>query len=169
MKSRGFTLTEVLVVMAILGVLAGIALPVTNSFVGKAREAACVKNLGGLGTALQMYLQEHNDKMPILVSGRSSKTEEGDFLETVLLPYVDSPDAFLCPADKVEFQRSGSSFMWNSSQNGLHVTKLSLWNIRDQPDKVPLIYEKEKWHRGGMNFVYGDMSASNKLRFAVGN
>jgi prepilin-type N-terminal cleavage/methylation domain-containing protein/prepilin-type processing-associated H-X9-DG protein len=168
-KTCGFTLTEMLVVLAITGTLVGFGYPVTLSFIAKSREAACLTQLRSLGVALQTYLQEHNDKMPELAASRASKMEDLPVLETVLLPYLEAPDAFRCPADKAQFEKSGSGYLWNSTQNGLHVSQLSFFGIKDQPDKIPLIADKESWHPGGTNFLYADSSSSNKPRFAAGN
>lgn len=168
-KTRGFTLTEMLVVIAIIGTLAGIGYPVTLSFIAKSRETACLSQLRSIGVALQTYLQEHSDRMPELATGRASKTEDLPVLETVLLPYLNTPNAFQCPADKVQFAKSGSSYLWNSTQNGLHVSQLSFFGIQGRPDKIPLIADKESWHPGGTNFLYADSSSSNKPRFAAGN
>ena len=169
MKSRGFTLIELLVVLAIIGALAAVVYPIFRTLVGKSREAACLTNLRSLGVGLQSYLQDHNDKMPALQVGRASKTEDVPVLEIVLLPYLQKPDAFQCPADKTQFDKTGSSYLWNSTQNGLHVSQLSFFGIKDRPDKIPLITDKEAWHPGGTNYLYADLSSSNKPRFATGN
>lgn len=168
-RMRGFTLMEMLVVLAIIGALAGIAYPMTRSFIGKAREAACLTNLRSIGVGLQTYLQEHNDTMPALAQGRASKTDETPVLETVLLPYLQSQEAFQCPADKKEFEKTGSSYFFNSTQSGKSVSQLAIFGIKDRPDKVPLIYDKEAWHPNRVNFLYADMSSSNKFRTVVGN
>ena len=109
MKStRGFTLTEMLVEIAIIAILAGVGYPLTRSFVAKSREATCIGNLRSLGVALQSYLQDHNDKMPNLLMGRASKSEDVAVLDTVLLAYVGDPKVFHCPEDKVEFEKTRS-------------------------------------------------------------
>jgi prepilin-type N-terminal cleavage/methylation domain-containing protein len=166
-KPRGFTLTEMLVVLAIIGTLAAIIYPISRSFVGKSREAACLDHLRSLGVGLQGYLQDHNDIMPTLETGRASKSDDVPVLDTVLPPYLGSAETFQCPADKVQFAKTGCSYSWNSYQSGKHVSKLYFFGIR--PESIPLITDKESWHPSGTNFLYADLSSSNKPRFGVGN
>jgi prepilin-type N-terminal cleavage/methylation domain-containing protein/prepilin-type processing-associated H-X9-DG protein len=166
---RGFTLTELLVVVAITAGLAGIAVPVSMSMVAKSREATCLGNLRGIGAGLQAYLSDHNNRLPILALGRENKSSPEPVLETVLLPYVGSTDIFRCPADKEQFPKTGSSYHWNITQNGLHITKVSFLGVEDRPESVPLVSDKESWHPNGTNFLYADSSSSNKSRFATGN
>ncbi len=167
-KPRGFTLIELLVVLAIIGALAAIVYPLSRSMIGKSRETACLNKLRSLGVGLQSYLQDHNDKMPELEVGRASKTEDVAVLDTVLLPYLQTPDAFQCPADKTQFDKTGSSYLWNSTQNGLLVSQLAFFGIKGRPDKIPVIADKEAWHPDGINYLYADLSSSNKPRFAAG-
>ena len=170
MKSpAGFTLIESLVVLAILATLAGIAIPVTRSIVATSREAACLQNLRALGAGLESYLQDHQQKMPELATGRASLTDPAPVLETVLLPYQQSPAAFRCPQDFKQYAQSGSSYLWNSTQNGLLASQLAFFGIAGRPDKIPLITDKEAWHPHGTNFLYADSSASNRARFAAGH
>jgi len=169
MKRSGFTLMEILIVVAVVVALAGIGVPLVRSALAKSREAACLTNLRSLGVALEGYLQDHNRIMPELAMGRSSRADDTPVLEIVLLSYVESPDAFKCPQDEREFKQSGSSYLWNHLQSGLPDTKLSFFGIADRPDKIPLITDKESWHPGGTNFLYADQTSSNKVRFAAGN
>ena len=168
-KHRGITLVEMLVVMAVIAAIAGIIYPVTRSLVGNAREASCLNNLRSLGTALEGYLQDNNRIMPTLKVGRASKSEDVPVLETVLLPYVQTPDAFRCPADSMQFDKSGSSYLWVFLVNGDPADKLTLFNNDSRPDRIPLITDKEAWHPNGTNFLYADYSSTSKTRFVVGN
>jgi prepilin-type N-terminal cleavage/methylation domain-containing protein/prepilin-type processing-associated H-X9-DG protein len=169
MNRRGFTLVEMLIVVAVVVTLAGIGVPLVKSALAKSREAACLTKLRSLGVALEGYLQDHNQILPELAMGRSSRADDAPVLETVLLPYVETPDAFKCPQDDREFAKSGSSYFWNHLQNGLPVSKLSFFGIEDRPDRIPLISDKESWHPGGTNFLYADQTSSNKVRFAATN
>lgn len=169
MKSRGFTLMEMLVVLVVIATLAGIGIPIGRSILASSREAACLNQLRSLGAALESYLQDHNQILPDLAMGRSSKSDESPVLETVLLSYVETPDAFKCPQDAREFEKSGSSYFWNHLQSGLHVSQVAFFGIKDRPDRIPLISDKEAWHPNGTNFLYADQSSSNRIRFAATN
>lgn len=165
----GFTLTEVLVVIAIIATLGGIVFAVGRPLIARSRQAACLNQLRSIGTALQGYLQDHNQTLPELAAGRSSKAEDVPVLDTVLKPYLGNEDAFQCPQDAVEFRKSGSSYLWNSTQSGLRVSQLAFFGIKDRPDRIPLVTDKESWHPGGTNFLYADQSSSSQVRFAAGN
>jgi prepilin-type N-terminal cleavage/methylation domain-containing protein/prepilin-type processing-associated H-X9-DG protein len=167
MSARGFTMVEMLVVLAIVAVLAGIGIPVGRGFVARSREAACLNQLRNIGIGLEGYLQDHQGKLPVLEAGRLDKSDDRPVLETVLLPYVASTDAFRCPQDPEEFVRSGSSYLWNTSLNGQPVSNLSFFGIENRPDRIPMITDKESWHSGRVNFLYADQSSSNKVRFGA--
>lgn len=164
---RGFTLIELLITIAIIAVISGIAIPVSLSMVAKSREAACLSNLRSIGVGLQMYLEDSNNHLPELALGRSSRNSSEPVLETLLLPYLESEDVFHCPADKTEFRKTGSSYNWNITQNGRHITELSFLGIDDRPEIIPLVSDKEAWHSGKTNFLYADSSSSSKARFAT--
>lgn len=59
MKSRAFTLIELMVVVAIIAFLAGIAVPRYLSYSRKAKSAEAAMLLASLHTAEQMYWAEH--------------------------------------------------------------------------------------------------------------
>ncbi len=166
-RNHGFTMVELLVVIAIIAVLAGIGYPVTRSFIAKSHEAACLGNLRSLGVALQSYLQEHNQIMPDLQSNRSSKNDEVAVLDTVLLPYLDSPEAFKCPADKTDFEKTGSSYVWNKTQSNRPISDLYFFDVRE--DLIPLVFDGEARHPSGTNILSADYRSSNKPRFVTGN
>src|SRR5688572_9886566 len=61
---RGFTLIEILVVIAILAVLAAMLFPVFRSVRDTARTTTCQSNLKQLGAAFQIYAADHDGLCP---------------------------------------------------------------------------------------------------------
>src|SRR5947209_723193 len=63
-RKAAFTLSELLVVIGVIAVLAAILFPVFAQARDKARQAACLSNLRQIGSALQMYLQDYDERLP---------------------------------------------------------------------------------------------------------
>lgn len=59
-----FTLIELIIVVAILGILAAIVLPEVQGHTQRAKEAAAKDNLRILRNAIERYASEHNDVPP---------------------------------------------------------------------------------------------------------
>ena len=70
----GFTMVELLIVIAILGILMAILLPAIGSVKESARMASCQNNMRQLGKGLQAYESRHN-AFPPAYTGFDSSTE----------------------------------------------------------------------------------------------
>jgi len=67
--SIAFTLVELLVVISIIGLLAGLAVPAINSGLKSAKAGACLSNLHQIGVATVAYAADNNLKLPDAGSG----------------------------------------------------------------------------------------------------
>ena len=89
MKRNAFTLIELLIVVAIIGILASIAVPVYQDATIKSRVAQVKMELRSLGSALETYRIDHN-RYP-------RKQSDMMFFAQYLLPDLTSPIAYLTP------------------------------------------------------------------------
>lgn len=71
-----FTMTEMLVVMAIIGILAGLVLPALFAAKARAQRIQCVHNLHQLGVGLQVILQ-NNHSYPVMATATNGGYPEG--------------------------------------------------------------------------------------------
>lgn len=59
-KSKGFTLIELMIVVAIIGILAAIAIPNFMNYQCKAKQTEAKSNLGSIRTNMEAYRAEHD-------------------------------------------------------------------------------------------------------------
>ncbi len=58
-KQSGFTLVEVMIVVAIIGILAAIAVPQYNDYVTRSKIAEATSNLGSLRVRMEQFFQDN--------------------------------------------------------------------------------------------------------------
>jgi prepilin-type N-terminal cleavage/methylation domain-containing protein len=111
---RAFTLIELLTVIAIIGILAAILIPVVGLVRNKARAAASISNLRQIYLALSMHADENRDLYPTArdkIDWNLDETDTGKMSWTQqLYPYINSQNFFLTP----RFDREGSAYFMGS-------------------------------------------------------
>jgi prepilin-type processing-associated H-X9-DG protein/prepilin-type N-terminal cleavage/methylation domain-containing protein len=75
--TSAFTLVELLTVIAIVGILAAILIPVVGRVRQSARTTNCARNLSGLSTAFQLYAADNKGLYPALRFKNSNKGVTG--------------------------------------------------------------------------------------------
>jgi prepilin-type N-terminal cleavage/methylation domain-containing protein/prepilin-type processing-associated H-X9-DG protein len=99
---EGFTLVELLVVIAVIAILAAILYPVFAVAREKARQTGCASNLKQIGTAVQMYLQDYDGTYPDnpYPNHAPNPVETLDYRPyyVSLFPYVKNYELFICPS-----------------------------------------------------------------------
>jgi prepilin-type N-terminal cleavage/methylation domain-containing protein/prepilin-type processing-associated H-X9-DG protein len=99
---RGFTLVEMLVVIAIIAILAGILFPVFSRARAKARQTNCASNMQQVGTAIAMYAHDNAELLPAWAFGNIANNDNGPAQggytwDYVIQPYLKSTAVLHCP------------------------------------------------------------------------
>ena len=111
---KGFTLIELMVVIAIIAVLAGLLLPALAKSKSKAIQINCLSNMKQMGVGLLLYSEDFNGQLP----GNFHHNTDPDFTWTdALSPYLGEVDSIrLCGADprkKEKHDLNGTSYIMN--------------------------------------------------------
>lgn len=168
---RGFTVTELVVVVAIVAILAAVAVPVYQGVAARGRSAHCMGNLKQIGMAMNLYLGDNNMTMPTMVAARESKVDKEPALDTELLEYVSGPEVFRCVGDYERiWNDTGTSYFWNSLLNGQKSGRLELMGRPVGEAGIPVVSDKEAFHRrvgDEVNILYADGRVEEEVKFWV--
>jgi len=160
-RSRAFTLVELLVVLAVIGLLAGLTVP----GLARGRQAAlgtrCVSNLRQLGIASRLYWDDHSDRaFPERVARRDDgwrywfgwlqDGQEGertfDATQGALWPYLSGRGVEICPSlDRLGTRfkskaRGGAyGYAYNLLMGPRDRTPVSLSQVRDPSGLAVLV------------------------------
>jgi prepilin-type N-terminal cleavage/methylation domain-containing protein len=128
-SGAGFTLTELLIVIGIIALLAAIIFPVFVQVRARSHETTCTANLRQIGMASLMYSQDYDNEFPYAgdpldcnasylweQSGPDDKAHASEVttlrpLTEVLEPYIKEKRLWGCPADS-GFTYGGRGEQW---------------------------------------------------------
>lgn len=105
-----FTLTELLVVIGVIGMLVGILLPAVMAARMTARRTWCQSNLHQIGIALDRYVDIQGSRgIYPYAAMMPSINEDRPSLNEVLARFIESNrNVFACPADHIDRNRPGN-------------------------------------------------------------
>lgn len=117
-EARAFTLVELLVVIAIIGILAAMLLPAMGRAKGSAQRIACVNNLHQIGIALNGYVQDNQERLPVCAGYLPSQMTNLPPITTTLFEVPKTNQLYKCPSDNTIFPVELTSYEWNFWLNG---------------------------------------------------
>ena len=135
---RGFTLIDLLVVIAIVGILSALILPVLGKAKEKARRTACLNNLRQVDRAIRQYADDWGDGLPVLPDPNPFPNGVGAYYKQLVKSYLGlngpaspSEKVFTCPSDRLLQTRIGHAFT-SYTFNGFEVALGAIPRITGQ-------------------------------------
>jgi prepilin-type N-terminal cleavage/methylation domain-containing protein len=151
---RGFTLVELLVVIAVIAILAALLLPALSRAKEAGRRTSCTNNLRQVNLAIHLYAQDYGDSLPVLPEPNPYPNGVGAYYKQLVKSYLGlsglalpNETVFTCPADqtlKLQVSHAFTSYTFNgyeSSPDALpRITGRKLSAIR-KPAEAVLVAE----------------------------
>lgn len=153
-----FTLLELLVIIGIIALLAGLILPAMHRAVGASRRTACMNNLKQIALALEMYVADNHWRLPVCRS--SHAPDAGPYIMDVLKGRLGgNRKVFVCPSDPLGQKREGGSYDWNYLVNGELMDEKSMKLTAVSDFTLPIMGDLDNFHDragrpGAKNWLY---------------
>jgi prepilin-type N-terminal cleavage/methylation domain-containing protein len=170
---RAFALIELIVVVAVLGILAALLLPVFGKAKNQAVEAVDMNNLKQIMTAIHVYTGENHDILPApnwlsqdksghsgwlyTLNTSASGPQEFQFTGGLIWPTLKEPSLYMCPMDNTnsslfkQRDQQLSSYAMNGATVGYMRTNFPAETLAAmRPDDVAL-WETDERHPNYFN------------------
>ncbi len=187
MRSKaGFTLVELLVVLAILSLLAALVFPVFNRVRAKSHETVCLSNLHQIGRAIALYTTDYDEHIPHALDAFTKENfttfypveyepaaKQIPVFTTIIQPYLKSALVLRCPSEHLHsYERKINYYETYGCSYNYHVVYPVLlgWKLGDfiHPAEQILLNDQTNWHDEGsdafsfrMNELFADFHARN--------
>lgn len=160
---NAFTLIELLTVIAIIGILAGILVPTVGKVRKTARDSQCKASLRQIGTTMQLFMNDNRGRLPV---AKDTSTEGPGFWYVQIAPYLSRAVAdssktpsqirdmkigklAICPAAffpelNIDPKGMGASYGWNNI-GGLPLYSGVAYTTIPNPSRT--IHLAERWSK----------------------
>ena len=119
-RTRGFTLVEMVITIAVIAILAGVAWPSYESYVRRSKRATALSALMTIANREQAHLLDLRGYTTSLAALNVSAPQElrGDYAFTIVVDNAVSPRTFVATATPLNLQARNGELPLTVSQSG---------------------------------------------------
>lgn len=147
-RVRGFTITELIIVIAIFAVLIGAAFPAASSVRKSAQRTECLSNMRNLGQAHAMYMRDHRGRfVPADLPHGSQGDPRGSWITILPGQYMNhSSEVLRSPLDDSPFWSKAEGGHWDGM-----TLEQAIEELGNDPDATISQSQISRWSSYGVN------------------
>jgi prepilin-type processing-associated H-X9-DG protein len=122
-RNQAITLVEVLIIVAVIGVLAALVFPAWARSRARSFRVCCINNLKQTGLAFQVWAGDHHNKYPMEVSEKDGGSMEFTAGPNVFRHFqtmsneLSTPGILTCGSEVIDFMSPATNFSYLRNSN----------------------------------------------------
>ncbi len=164
LANKGFSLIELLTIIAIIMVLGTLIIPNWSTFMARIEQARCMSNMRSIQAGIAAYLNDHKMVWP-QGPGAESGQEWADFWLNTTKPYDVSERTWQCPTILRQIGLGKNPIPGTGSIHYVPTMFSTVANIAYRWPTQPWLIERANVHGNGslICFTDGSIKTSNKV------
>ena len=162
-RFTGFTLVELLIVIAVLAIMLALLVSAVRTAKEKGRRVMCMSNLRQLGVGMHMYADSNNSVLPDYPDGAGSPDAVTGRFRDAAPGYGMSRSIFYCPSrfDVVNGMTAYGLDLWDTGGGEAYPSYMNVMNVDwsgNKPGNYDNIIENLPSEKTGDLVLFGDIT-----------